>query len=559
MFLFILNILFGLLCFSILKYLRQLLFLLFINRVLPKITEASNLKLFFLILFPLTIVTYFPFIMITILTVIFLTIINKIKNSPNEIESQPKKLILFFPAMILVFFLYYLHCILFCNHNFQYFLSFLFLADAFACAFYKIASQFLIIRQKDDFGFACAFYKTASQFNRQKDDFVGLLMDLPEMDNVLEIHKNVIFKYITHLDRFSDIKAMRPIQTIPEKIKVFYMKKLQNLDLVYVYYFEKLLLVVSLFLGLIFTTETNIIERSMTYVFSLFHIDWLCFKLEKHDLGDKKKFLKKVFLMMMFKFLLVLFAFNQAWFFVGYFIFFTSENLILHHSQKISTKKYVVHFISGLIFLILNKRIESKDDFLSYKAFELNVMVFLWNFFLMLIRLFQNFIKKTQNLSEIKYQLFSKKTFSLISEYFIQESTILISILMTFLFTFDLMLLIQLIYILGVWVLLRFIYENLKLNDFKLFGDPNKIKLKFKSFEKILTYSEIKSKEVKNLDSLNKEETQNLVGLLFNLKKHQKNILFHEFNKVGDFEKWIYGKFIPKILRTDERILLSGK
>ena len=67
-----------------------------------------------------------------------------------------------------------------------------------------------------------------------------------------------------------------------------------------------------------------------------------------------------------------------------------------------------------------------------------------------------------------------------------------------------------------------------------------------------------KSKEMANMDTLNKGQAQNVVGFFLNMRKHQKNVLFHQYNKVGDFDKWIYGKIInPKYLVTDERIILS--
>ena len=297
--------------------------------------------------------------------------------------------------------------------------------------------------------------------------------------------------------------------------------------------------------------EGKIVERTLTYVLAMLHIDWNS-KLEKNDLKEKKQFLRNVFMMMVFKFILVLFAFNQFWFFVGYFVFFTIQNLIFHYSPKISHKKYAIHLTFGLIFLVLSQRIGS-EGFRNFKIFEFNIMVFIGNFFLALVRFVEVLIKNG------RYELFSKKTLTLISNYFIQESAILVSILLAFIFTFDFILLLQLVYMLAVWILMRFIYENLRMNDFKLFGNKEKIKEKFQSFEKILSYYEIKAKQLQNLETMTTDNAKKLVGVLLSYKMQEKDVLFHQFNKVGEFDKWVCGKLIsPKILRTDERILISS-
>lgn len=542
MILFLLNIFFGILCFYFLKELRQLLFLLFMNKLYPIISKSSRFISCSAIFFSAIIMLYFSSILITISTILVCTIIDHLKNSSNEIETHPKKLILLFPIILVVFFMYYIHCIFFCEHNFQYLISFLFLFDAFLCAFYKIASQFLL-----------------SKFN---ENFQTLLKDLPEMNNVLEIHKMGILKFVSHLNNFSDLTSLRAINSVPEKVKRIYSKKFERYDLVYFYYIEKSIFIFCVLLGVFLVSAENSFNNAAIFIFVSFHIDWVSFKREKYEMGNKKKFLKKVFMMILYKFLFVVFSFFEGSSCIGYFIFFTLENLRFIYASKINSKVYLTHFACGLILLFLTQRI-AQGNLFEFKASQMNVLIFISNIFLVIIGLIKR-LKITKIISENyatqKYKLFSSQSVSLITEYFIQESAILVCILMVFFLTLDVFLTMQLIYILSIWILMRYIYENLKLNDFQIFGSSQKIKLKYEGFQKILAFYDAKSKESINLESISSDDAKNLAGFFLSFKKHQKNLLFHQFNKVGDFNQWIKGKLIgANFLITDERIILSGK
>lgn len=537
---FIFNVIFGVSFFFFLKRMRQSLFLFFLNHLLPRIVKASKIKLVIISIMISLFFIYFQFWLITFMTALIMTIFYRMRYFQIENEVQPKKLILFFPGVCLVFFLFYFRCILFSENSLEFYFSLIILFDTFVCALYKIISQFLMVQYKED--------------------FASLLMELQEIDLVLEVHKKGILKFVSHLDYLSDVKNLRPFQTIVERIKSFYNKNLKNFDFVYFYYAEKTILLLLVVFGLIIFSKKFFFEHVIVTFFAIFHIDWICFKSEKYEMEEKKKFLSKVFLMIFYKLLIVCFSIEFSSFFIGYFIFFTIENLKFHHAQKINTKKYIIHMTCALLFLVFDQRINEKSDS-QFRIYEINVLIYVGNFFLILVKFIKELKpqKIIQSFIIHKYKLFSITFPSLLLEYFLHETAILISIGLTFIFTLDFFLIVQMSYILMVWILVRIIYENLKLNDFSWCGNYQKIKEKFQSFEKLILFFENASKDIGNLEAMDQGKTQNLVGLLLNFKKIQKNVIFHNYNKIGDFDKWIYGKIIsPKLLITDERIIISG-
>ena len=521
MFLFLFDILFGILCFFLLKSLRLLLFLLFMNRILPHLTPTKILPI---VLILLIILLYFPSIMIILLTILITTLIYNSSKNRFLTESQPKKLILYFPMVLLIFLLYFLHNLLFSQMKIQYFMAFLLFFDAFSCAFGEFARLFLSANFEENFGV--------------------LLSDLPEIDNIQEIHKRNLMKFVSHCDNFADILQENSINSLPVLTKRFYHEKLGKFDLRYVHYGEKAIFIVFLLFSTAFCEEKHCFERILIEIIGVLHIDWLSLSLNSSgETSLKKAAFKKVFLMVLYKFFLA-FSLGFTNFSLGYFVFFSIETLLfLENSQQ--TKKFAVHLACGFIFLVINQRITQENT--------INSGIFITNLCLLLIKYIKD--KKNSKIFEENMNfsiILARKNLEVFSRFFMQEIVIFLSIFAGFFFTHDIFMAFQWTFIVISWVLMRFLYENLKLNDFHLFGNLSQITRKYEESSKI--YQEFSKNFV------DENSAEKVAGFFFHMKKQEKNLFFHNFHKIENLKEWASARFFrnSKLLITDERIILAG-